>query len=61
VRRRRRPKGGSPANVSNWCGRGAKTRQRRRKGARDDDLAGMRQLVDRLRCEEGGRHGGGEL
>jgi hypothetical protein len=36
------------------CGRGATTRQRRRKGARDGDLAGVRQLVDRLRCEGGG-------
>jgi hypothetical protein len=38
------------------CGRGATTRQRRRKGARDGDLAGVRQLVDWLCCEECGRH-----
>jgi hypothetical protein len=39
------------------CGGGAMTRQRRRKGARDDDLAGVRQLIDRLRYEEGERQG----
>jgi hypothetical protein len=41
----------------NRCGRGATTRKCRRKGARDGDLAGVWQLVDRLRCEEGGWNG----
>jgi hypothetical protein len=33
------------------------TRQRRRKGAQDGDLAEVRQLIDWLHCEEGGWHG----
>jgi hypothetical protein len=33
------------------------TQQRWHKGAQDSDLVGARQLIDRLRCEEGGRHG----